>query len=148
MATEKRLIEIIECLEHCADNTNCERCSRWLYHCDDHCVDDLLATAAKELRKFVDAVPVDEIRVDIMSLCLENQEAILNVSICGKPNEVKLPFSKEIAEVVHGRWIEYKSFMQCSECGSHWYYTDNDCHLFDYCPNCGAMMYQEDDNAE
>jgi hypothetical protein len=56
MATEKRLIEIIECLEHCADNTDCERCSRWLYHCDDHCVDDLLATAAKELRKFVDAV--------------------------------------------------------------------------------------------
>ena len=43
-------------------------------------------------------------------------------------------------EGVHGRWIEYKSFMKCSECGSHWYYTDNHCHLFNYCPNCGAKM--------
>ena len=43
-------------------------------------------------------------------------------------------------EVVHGRWIEYRSFMKCSECGSHWYYADNNCHLFDYCPSCGAKM--------
>lgn len=58
MATEKRLIELIECLEHCAGNTDCESCSRWLFHCDEHCVDDLLATAAKELKKLVAAVEV------------------------------------------------------------------------------------------
>ena len=46
----------------------------------------------------------------------------------------------DAVEVVHGRWIEYKSFMECSECESRWWYTDNDCHLFDYCPNCGAKM--------
>ena len=46
----------------------------------------------------------------------------------------------DAVEVVHGRWIEYKSFMKCSECGSHWYYTDNHCYLFNYCPNCGAKM--------
>ena len=58
METKKRLFELIECLEHCADNTDCERCSRWLHPCDEHCVDDLLATAAKELKKLVDAVEV------------------------------------------------------------------------------------------
>ena len=104
----------------------------------------------------VDAVPVDEIRVDIMSLSLENQEAILNVSICGKPNEVKLPFSKEVAEVVHGRWREkilVGGFAEewgyvCSECGCTvsdrsnlgvGRYTSENQRL-NYCPNCGAKM--------
>ena len=87
----------------------------------------------------VDAVPVDEIRVDFMSICLENQEAILNVSICGKPNEVKLPFSKDVAEVVHGRWEnEQIGFMYydaiCSACKSH----NNSASR--YCPHCGAKM--------
>ena len=87
----------------------------------------------------VDAVPVDEIRVDFMSICLENQEAILNVSICGKPNEVKLPFSKDVAEVVHGTWEnEQFGFMYydatCSVCKSH-----ND-SASNYCPHCGAKM--------
>lgn len=87
----------------------------------------------------VDAVPVDEILVDLMSICLENQEAILNVSICGKPNEVKLPFSKDVAEVIHGRWEnEQIGFMYydatCSACGKH-----ND-SASKFCPNCGAKM--------
>ena len=46
----------------------------------------------------------------------------------------------DAVEVVHGRWIEYKDFMECSECHSNWWYGDNDCYLFDYCPNCGAKM--------
>ena len=92
----------------------------------------------------VDAVPVDEIRVDITSLSLENQEAILNVSICGNPNEVKLPFSKEVAEVVHGRWCEkcvagfnkvFSTIFVCSECEKS-YRVPN----MNYCPNCGAKM--------
>lgn len=58
MATEKRLIEIIECLRNCANNTDCERCSRWQYPCDERCVDDLMASAAEELEKFVNAVEV------------------------------------------------------------------------------------------
>ena len=103
----------------------------------------------------VDAVEVDEIRVDFMSLCLENQEAILSVSICGKPNEVKLPFSKEVAEVVHGRWVDrygekYANHLyECSECKKSALYdfkVDELGHehavqvLSDYCPNCGAKM--------
>lgn len=87
----------------------------------------------------VDAVPVNEIRVDFMSVCLENQEAILNVSICGKSNEVKLPFSKEVVEVVHGTWEnEQIGFMYydaaCSVCKSHNNSASN------YCPHCGAKM--------
>ena len=95
----------------------------------------------------VDAVPVDEIRVDFMSICLENQEAILNVSICGKPNEVKLPFSKDVAEVVHGRWAGYHEAdigydeygVRCSNCNFE--VEDNEVDfIMNYCPNCGAKM--------
>lgn len=46
----------------------------------------------------------------------------------------------DAVEVVHGRWIEFNSFMTCSECDTDWYYGDNDTDRFDYCPNCGAKM--------
>ena len=89
----------------------------------------------------VDAVPVDDIRVDIERICLEDQEAILNVSICRKQNEVKIPFSKDVAEVVHGRWekAEYHGFLRCSECKD--VYIDDTWVAdgkWNYCPNCGA----------
>ena len=91
----------------------------------------------------VDAVEVEEIRVDIERICLENQEVILNVSICGKPNEVKLPFSKDVAEVVHGRWekAEYNGFLRCDQCkdvyiNEEWLADGK----WNYCPNCGAKM--------
>lgn len=87
----------------------------------------------------VDAVPVDEIRVDIMSLSLENQEAVLNVSICGKPNEVKIPFSKEVAEVVHGRWKYGTRAAVCSECGFERNLDDNFGAAI-ACPNCSSKM--------
>lgn len=101
----------------------------------------------------VDAVPVDEIRVDIMSLSLENQEAVLNVSICRKPNEVKLPFCKEVAEVVHAEWLDIRfdsmrrsMLATCSHCEVRGAVRvkANECGFAvpdsDYCPNCGAKM--------
>lgn len=89
----------------------------------------------------VDAVPVDEIRVNFRSLCLYNQEAILDVSICGKPNEVKLPFSKEVAEVVHGRWKYYhkQNIAVCTNCSFERNLDDNFGAAI-ACPNCGAKM--------
>lgn len=90
----------------------------------------------------VDAVPVDEIRVDFVSICLENQEAVLDVSICGKPNEVKLPLSKDVAEVVHGRWEWItEDVYRCTNCGA----TNHVKEVmglpdWNYCPNCGAKM--------
>ena len=100
---------------------------------------DAIVNAIESVPK-VDAVPVDEICVAIFKISIENQEAVLNVSICGKPNEVKVPFSKEVAEVVHGRLSDsyideyYGEFADCLECG-----TDNilPCH---YCRKCGAKM--------
>lgn len=47
---------------------------------------------------------------------------------------------KEYAPVVHGRWFEFNTMMSCSECDKDWYYTDNNCDEFRYCPNCGAKM--------
>ncbi len=46
----------------------------------------------------------------------------------------------QAVEVVHGRWMEFNSFMTCSVCDKDWYYGDNNCDEFDYCPNCGAKM--------
>lgn len=103
----------------------------------------------------VDAVPVDEIRVDFEQLCIVNQEAVLNVSICGKPNEVKIPFSKEVAEVVHGRWEdEYDGKYanpryRCSACKEKALYKFKKNGLDQWvevqaltpcCPICGAKM--------
>ena len=58
MTAEKRLIELIECLKYCADNEDCQKCSRWLHSCERHCVDDLMVTAAETLEKLVDTVEV------------------------------------------------------------------------------------------
>ncbi len=46
----------------------------------------------------------------------------------------------DAVEVVHGRWMEFNTFMTCSVCDKDWYYGDNNCDEFDYCPNCGAKM--------
>ena len=100
----------------------------------------VVTTGSIDTAPTVDAVPVDEIRVGIMSLSLENQEAILNVSICGKPNIVKLPFCREVVGVVHGRWEEpYRQYVVCSECGTG--YVKYECiERANYCLNCGAKM--------
>lgn len=56
-------------------------------------------------------------------------------------NDIKaLAPTVDAVEVVHGWWIEFNTFMTCSECDTDWYYGDNDCDRFDYCPQCGAKM--------
>lgn len=64
-------------------------------------------------------------------------------------NEVVPKLREQLAnrvEVVHGRWVEFNTFMTCSECDTDWYYTDNDTDRFNYCPNCGARMRDGDGN--
>ena len=46
----------------------------------------------------------------------------------------------DAVEVVHGRWMEFNTMMTCSVCDKDWYYDDNNCDEFNYCPNCGAKM--------
>lgn len=54
----------------------------------------------------------------------------------------------DVAPVVHGRWIESKSFeigfWVCSNCGFVSEATAAP-KLYNYCPNCGAKMDLEDD---
>lgn len=59
----------------------------------------------------------------------------------------------DVQEVRHGRWIVkhgilagdgiYGDMGECSVCGLH---LRN--YEWDYCPNCGALMVNEDDNTD
>ena len=48
--------------------------------------------------------------------------------------------SNGLVEQKHGRWMEFNIMMTCSVCDKDWYYDDNNCDEFNYCPNCGAKM--------
>lgn len=50
----------------------------------------------------------------------------------------------DVVPVVHGRWLDNEDYMFCSICGIQWNYCDNDTETFNYCPNCGAKMDEED----
>ena len=58
----------------------------------------------------VDAVPVDQIRVGFRELYLKGQEVVMNVSICGKNNDVRIPFSKDVVEVVRCKDCKYRKY--------------------------------------
>lgn len=53
----------------------------------------------------------------------------------------------DVQPVRHGRWIKtigengVTSACRCNLCG----FEDNRFSLFNYCPNCGAKMYEEED---
>ena len=59
--------------------------------------------------------------------------------------------SADVAPVRHGRWFQDAIYYGedgspcivdiCTECGAYGYYAD-----FNYCPNCGAKMDEENDN--
>ena len=53
----------------------------------------------------------------------------------------RLP-AADVAEVVHGRWIEDHDYLKCPECGVmvKWDFTFFDIGNWNYCPNCGAKM--------
>ena len=56
----------------------------------------------------------------------------------------------EVAEVRHGRWIEYPRahYFKCSECKYIVPYRKavlvNGSREYNYCPNCGALMKEAD----
>ena len=49
----------------------------------------------------------------------------------------------DVAPVVHGRWVEYQipPIVCCSNCD---WATDVKEKNFQYCPNCGAQMHEDD----
>ena len=123
METERRLIDAND-IDY--ENIMCSQSQLYWLH------------SIIEKQPTVDAVPVD--KITLHHILIDN-EGVPEVKLQIGDRYFRLRTAPlDVMEVVHGRWIEYKSFMECSECGTHWYYGDNDCHLFDYCPNCGAKM--------
>ena len=51
---------------------------------------------------------------------------------------------EDVAPVVHAHWISHDDdgvYHECSNCGVHDYWnTSNIYIMFDYCPDCGAIM--------
>jgi len=74
---------------------------------------------------------------------------------CELPNCVTLRWRRVFDEQPtierHGKWgKDYSSeaysddFIVCSECGNAFNVLDNDTYRFDYCPNCGARMDEDE----
>lgn len=62
--------------------------------------------------------------------------------------------SADVAPVRHGRWIEKRGVsgvlgmlvsIRCSVCGCEPVFDSSE-HLYNYCPNCGAKMDEEETN--
>ena len=79
-----------------------------------------------EMKEWIDAlptikaIPFKEI-VEVVKTCVATEMVMQNVE-----------------PVRHGRWLEKKDFIYCSECGEGY----DAIHKIDYryCPNCGARM--------
>ena len=61
--------------------------------------------------------------------------------------EIKSIPTADVAPVVHGRWIEDHDYIKCPVCGVM---VMQDFVFFDlgewnYCPNCGARMDEEEE---
>lgn len=41
-----------------------------------------------------------------------------------------------------GRWIEERTYMECTNCNDVWHYEANQTERFKFCPNCGAKMHE------
>lgn len=79
-----------------------------------------------------------------MSEYIEREAAIesLHVAWDSAINALRNAPSVDVAQVVHGRWIEQEKYnfgtmYDCSICGDR--ILDNG-HSWNYCPNCGAKM--------
>ena len=74
-------------------------------------------------------------------------------------NVIRSVPAADVAPVVHGRWIKKwdlydkgfyisrKVWYECSNCGMKTHYKDESFEKevgYNYCPNCGAKMRQED----
>ena len=81
---------------------------------------------------------------------IERREALMvrdkRISVDAMKSFIKNRPAVDVAPVVHGRWIEqdkytFGTMYDCAICGTR--ILDNG-HSWNYCPNCGAKMEQED----
>ena len=92
---------------------------------------------------------------EVVQEMLENAQIISNGEYYGYCTEdVRLNSipTADVAEVKHGRWIEYPRahYFKCSECKYTVPYRKavlvNGSREYNYCPNCGARMDKEDEH--
>jgi hypothetical protein len=77
--------------------------------------------------------------------CTECNEYDHTTHSCPKYCDVIRRTLEEAKQERTGRWIEYDiSHCECPCCHVEWSYFDNEVECFNYCPNCGARM--EEDN--
>lgn len=81
---------------------------------------------------------------------------VIKFGRCYDSNEIEALLSKlpaaDVAEVRHGRWVDKTDIsraaveqrVDCSVCGQIFWTMS--ALLFNYCPNCGARMDEEDEH--
>ena len=85
----------------------------------------------------------------------DGNDGCMIVLKCGNydSNEIEAMLSAlpaaEVAEVRHGRWDAASDGdgVVCSECGTDFCTMIHETEKFRFCPNCGARMGKEDENA-
>ena len=94
---------------------------------------------------------------EVVQEMLENVQIISNGEYYGYCTEdVRLNSipTADVAEVKHGRWIEYPRahYFKCSECKYTVPYRKavlvNGSREYNYCPNCGALMKEDEHEAD
>ena len=94
---------------------------------------------------------------EVVQEMLENAQIISNGEYYGYCTEdVRLNSipTADVAEVKHGRWIEYPRdhYFKCSECKYTVPYRKavlvNGSREYNYCPNCGALMKEDEHEAD
>lgn len=86
----------------------------------------------------------------------EYQDRLRMLDYCGDTvawnigGEIKALPAADVAPVVHGRWIEDHDYLKCPECGVmvKWDFTFFDIGNWNYCPNCGAKMENDEDGGK
>lgn len=122
---------------------------KWKYNDKDEWKSSEISELIKAYELFRNSEQVKGDKVKNMS----NEEAIKNIvayiyfNIEDIPEEVGKAFDVAITvlkERPQGEWIDKGEDMmirwKCSECGR------NDNHIYNFCPNCGADMRQEEKN--
>ena len=97
----------------------------------------------RELQAALDAIIAME-RHDFEEDHFPDAEYAYNDGLIAAMNAVAAVPAADVVEVRHGRWVNRKSMLYCSECGCGF---DRVFHLdLLYCPHCGTRMDGSEDN--
>ena len=114
-------------------------CNKCIYRAADPadkvCVECGIARKNYEEETMAEYISSEAVLENVCFDCCENGGC--NVK-CAEYLAMKAIHAADAVEVRHGRWVERKSMLYCSECGCGF---DRVFHLdLLYCPHCGAKM--------